>query len=153
VRQKRDAAGLHWGAAGLYDKDFFEWTQRNAELLWAGKLDEVDVEHVAEEIEDMGKRDQRAALNHAVVLVLHLLKWKLQPERRCDSWTESIVRERLYLESLFEQSTRLRNHVCEKWDTVLKRAAAAAEMQRLIPGSEIPDWTLVEVLDEGFRPE
>jgi len=90
-------------AASLYDEDFFEWTRRNAELLRHGKLAEAD--HIAEEIEDLGKRDQRAAV-----------KWMFQPERRSDSWTESIVRERITLESLFEQSASRRNHVSERWD-------------------------------------
>jgi hypothetical protein len=36
--------------AALYDRDFFEWTVRNAELLRSGRLEEIDLEHVAEEI-------------------------------------------------------------------------------------------------------
>jgi hypothetical protein len=45
--------------SNLYDEDFFEWTRRNAELLRAGQLQQADIEHIAEEIEDMGKRDRR----------------------------------------------------------------------------------------------
>ena len=45
----------------LYDLDFFEWTRCNAALLRAGQLDQADLEHIAEEIEDMGK-SQRCAL-------------------------------------------------------------------------------------------
>ncbi len=46
-----------WGsqAKELYDQDFFEGTVRNAELLRSGRLDEVDLEHIAEELEDLGR--------------------------------------------------------------------------------------------------
>jgi hypothetical protein len=43
-------------AVDLYDTDFFEWTQRTAHRLRARRFAEVDVEHVAEEVEDMGNR-------------------------------------------------------------------------------------------------
>jgi|SRR5580658_1139492 hypothetical protein len=39
--------------AELYDRDFFEWTQCSAALLRAGRFDQADVEHIAEETEDM----------------------------------------------------------------------------------------------------
>src|SRR5262245_15447550 len=42
-----------------YEQDFYAWTQRTAELLRAGRFEEADIEHVAEEIEDMGRRDVR----------------------------------------------------------------------------------------------
>ncbi len=39
----------------LYDQDFYAWTQRNANLLRQGRAAEIDWEHLAEEIEEMGK--------------------------------------------------------------------------------------------------
>lgn len=48
--------------AVLYDEDFFRWTERAAELLRAGRFDELDAEHVAQEIEDMGKRSKRGLI-------------------------------------------------------------------------------------------
>jgi hypothetical protein len=49
--QRANSADL----SGLYDEDFFQWTQRSAELLRAGQVRESDIEHIAEEIEDLGK--------------------------------------------------------------------------------------------------
>ena len=46
-------------AMQLYDRDFFEWTQCNAALLRAGRFDQADIEHIAKEIEDLGKRERR----------------------------------------------------------------------------------------------
>ena len=72
--------------SNLYDEDFFEWTRRTAELLRAGRLDQADIEHIAEEIEDMGKRDLKELNSRVQVLVAHLLKWQFQPEKRSRSW-------------------------------------------------------------------
>ncbi len=57
----------------LYDRDFYEWTQTTAELLRAGQLDSVDLERVAEELHDMGKRDKLELESRREVLVAHLL--------------------------------------------------------------------------------
>ncbi len=46
-------------AKELYDRDFLEWTRCNAALLRARRFEEADIEHLAEEIEDMGKSQQR----------------------------------------------------------------------------------------------
>ncbi len=73
-------------AKDLYDRDFFEWTQCNAALLRAARFDQADIEHIAEEIEDMGKSLRREVESRLEVLLQHLLKWKLQPGSRRKSW-------------------------------------------------------------------
>src|SRR5713226_2577936 len=84
--------------ASLYDQDFVAWTSETAQLLRAGRFDEVDIEHVAEEIEDMGKRDKRELHSRLTVLLLHLLK------SGCRS---TIITQRAELEQLFEDSPSL----------------------------------------------
>ena len=80
--------------ADLYDRDFYEWTVRNAELLRSGRATEADLEHIAEEIEDMGKREQRELYSRLKVLIAHLLKWQVQPDRRGSSWESAILVQR-----------------------------------------------------------
>ena len=84
----------------LYDLDFFEWTQQNAELLRKGCLSEIDVDNLAEEVADMGKRDRREMDSYLTRLILHLLKWQMQPALRYgqkgrSSWLNSIVHPRV----------------------------------------------------------
>jgi len=62
-----------------YDIDFYAWTNRQAELLRAGNLTALDIENIAEEIEDMGKNLKRELENRLKVLFMHLLKWQYQP--------------------------------------------------------------------------
>ena len=66
----------------LYDVDFFEWTQTVAEDLRRGRVSPTDLEYIAEEIADMGKRDRREVRSRARVLIMQLLKWAYQPGRR-----------------------------------------------------------------------
>ena len=77
--------------ADLYGKDFAEWTAHNARLIRQRRFAEADLEHIAEEIEDMGKRDRREVSNRLKVLIAHLLKWTAQPERRgTATWSGTI---------------------------------------------------------------
>ncbi|NES22573.1 MAG: DUF29 domain-containing protein [Symploca sp. SIO3E6] len=52
-----------------YDIDFYAWLNKNVELLRGGRLAEIDVEHIAEELESMGKRDLRQLRSCLQVLV------------------------------------------------------------------------------------
>ena len=82
-------------ARGLYDRDFFAWTQRQAELLRRAAADEttsdLDFENLAEEIDSLGKRDRRALISQLAPVSEHLLK--LQHARAEEShagWENSV---------------------------------------------------------------
>ena len=60
----------------LYHKDFYAWTQQMTQALKKGALDEVDIEHLVEEVESMGASEFRELRNHLIVLLAHLLKWQ-----------------------------------------------------------------------------
>ena len=74
----------------LYDRDFYAWSRQQAELLRKGRLADADIEHIAEEIESMGRAEKRELISRLTVLLLHLLKWRHQPEKRSPSWEASI---------------------------------------------------------------
>ena len=57
----------------LYDQDFYAWANEQAKLLRTGKLSEADIEHIAEEIESMGRTEKRELVSRLAVLLLHLL--------------------------------------------------------------------------------
>src|SRR4051812_2790545 len=94
--------------ADLYDKDFAEWTRDNAELLRSGGAREADMERIAEEIEDLGKREQRTLHNRFVRLIEHLLKWQYQPQRRGSSWSRTIVVHRIGIQRLLSANPSFR---------------------------------------------
>src|SRR5580765_4165205 len=83
----------------LYDRDFFEWTQSVSEQLRRGTISRADVENVAEEIADMGKSQRSEVHSRMIVLIAHLIKWAIQPERREGStWRSTITEQRIRLE-------------------------------------------------------
>jgi hypothetical protein len=141
----------------LYDEDFFRWTQETAELIRRRRFDEVDVEHVAEEIEDMGKRDHREVRSRLIVLVMHLLKWQLQPEHREKStWVSTINQQHAELDLVLEDSPSLRHIPKEQlpfiYRNAVERAIRDTGLSRKLFPSDCP-YTPEQILDYGFLPE
>jgi Domain of unknown function DUF29 len=138
-----------------YDADFFEWTQHTAALLRAGRMAEVDVEHLAEEVEDMGKRDRREVDSRVTVLLTHLLKWQKQPEHRSRSWKSTILAQRHDLGRVLQDSPSLRPRVGSELrrtytDAVEEAAEETGVFLEHFP-SECP-WTPEQILDQDFLP-
>ncbi|PMY01382.1 DUF29 domain-containing protein, partial [Pseudomonas sp. GW460-13] len=77
-----------------YEKDVVAWAGEQAALLRGGKLSAIDVRHIADEIEDVGKSEQRELASRMSVLLAHLLKWQFQPSRRSKSWQFNIRTQR-----------------------------------------------------------
>src|ERR1700704_6195801 len=84
-------------AGASYERDFYSWSLEKARLIRAGRLAAIDRDNVAEEIESLG-REQFNKLESAIrVLLVHMLKWDHQPDRRSRSWANSIATQRLDL--------------------------------------------------------
>jgi len=142
-------------AAQLYDTDFTEWTRQNAELLRSGRASEADLEHIAEEIEDMGKRERRSLHNRCVRLIEHLLKWQHQPERRGSSWTRTIILQRRTIRRLLDENPSLRASFAEIVAEAYDDAAAVVSGVIDRPRSAFPEscpFTVEQLLTEGFLP-
>jgi len=144
------------GAVALYDADFFEWTRRTADLLRCRRFDEADVEHAAEEIEDMGKRDLNEVNSRLQVLIAQLLKWKVQPRRRSRSWRATIGTQRLEIQGVLEQSPSLRPRLIAGLRTNYERAIKRAVLDTTLSARAFPSecpFLLDEILDETFLPD
>lgn len=145
----------------LYDRDFFEWTQYNAELLRRGCLAEADIPHIAEEIADMGSRDQREVRNLLQELMMHLLKWKFQPSLRYNpsggsSWLVSINKQRAELGGIFDQSPSLVRHGRDAVARVYAGAVRGASAETGIPKECFPSecpFTFDQLMNPDFLPE
>ncbi len=64
---------------GLYDTDFHAWTREQATALRAKDVAALDVDHLAEEIADLGQSIENAIESHLERLLLHLLKYRYDP--------------------------------------------------------------------------
>jgi len=138
-----------------YDQDFHAWTQRTAALLRAGRFEEADIEHVAEEIGDMGRREVRELNSRVPILLAHLLKWQTQSDQRSPSWRSTITVQRLELEALLGQSASLRpkleSGLQDNYARAVKRAAAETGLatDRFPPACP---YRVAQILDEDFPP-
>jgi len=63
-----------------YEEDFYGWTVTNISLLKQGKFNEVDMDHIIEEIESLGRSNRRELISRLGVLIAHLMQWKYQPD-------------------------------------------------------------------------
>jgi len=77
-----------------YEHDIVAWAKEQAYLLRSGQLSAIDIEHIAEEIEDVGKSEQRELASRMAVLLAHLLKWQYQSARQSSSWQRTIKEQR-----------------------------------------------------------
>ena len=120
--------------ASLYDSDFYEWTQTVAQNLRQFVLSKADLEHVAEEIADMGKRDRREIRSRMIVLVMHLMKWAAQPKLRYKStWMSTINEQRGQVEAALEDSPSLRVDLIREIPNIYSKAAARAAAETRLP--------------------
>ncbi len=93
-----------------YETDFYQWTQQQAALLRQGEFNRVDLdlENIAEEIESMGKSNRWALESYLQNVLMHLLKWQYQPQRRGTSWRLSIRNGRRQIEKRLKNSPSLK---------------------------------------------
>src|SRR5947208_1650555 len=81
--------------APSYEQDFYLWCYRMAELIRAGRFEELDRENVAEEIESLARRYLTGLRSRTRTLIVHLLKHDYQPEKRSKSWNHTIREQRM----------------------------------------------------------
>jgi hypothetical protein len=142
-------------AAELYDFDFAEWSRVNAELLRAGRFGEIDLEHVAEEIEDLGTNKRSALYNRFVRLIEHLLKWQFQPERRGTSWKRTMAEQRRRIRKLLDQNPSFLPTLGEVTQDAYRDAARLASITTGVALGDFPQtspFSIEQLLDYEFLP-
>jgi len=154
-RHRESMEGGRSVSATLYDKDFYAWANEQAGLLRAGKLSEADIEHIAEEIESMGRTEKRELVSRLTVLLVHLLKWQFQPERGGASWEATIHIQRRDLGDHLDDNpslkAKLHEAVLASYDRAIYAAAAETELTRHVFPAECP-WTYEEITNQEFWP-
>ena len=112
-----------------YEADFYQWSLEQARLLRSGEWKAVDVEHLAEEIEDMGKSLRREWESHLKVLIVHLLKWVFQPELRGMSCQWTIQEQRDQLHELLADNPSLNNQMTASLERTYPRAVKRTALE------------------------
>ena len=144
------------GNRQLYDEDFYAWANEQAGLLREGRLSEADIEHIAEEIESMGKSEKRELVNRLRILLLHLLKWQFQPSRRGATWEGSIINTRDELEDHLHDNPSLKSQILDALRSAYRRAVLDAVAETGLKKTSFPPtcpWGYDEIMDANFYPE
>lgn len=146
---------MHNRLAEVYEEDFHRWLQANVEIIRLGNVSEIDAEHIAEELEAMGKRERRELVSRLTVLLAHLLKWQYQPSHRSRSWQNTLTVQRGELSDLLEDSPSLRAELEQYIDRAYARARLLAEDETGLQASAFPSdcpYALEAILDPAFLP-
>ena len=139
----------------LYDQDFFAWTQEQAKFIKEKSFDKLDLIHLFEEVESMGNQNKTELRNRLSILLMHLLKWKYQPEFKGKSWFLTIVQQRSDISDLISDNPSLKHFLPLIFEKAYLKAVTFASAETGIKKNAFPkesEWDIEQVLDEEFYP-
>jgi hypothetical protein len=123
----------------LYDQDYYLWLTETAYLLEEGRLSELDLPNLIDEIEAMGKSQKRAIESYLKVLLLHWLKWQYQPEKRSGSWRSSMRNASQAILDRLAESPSLQSYPETVLEKCYKIARANAADETGLPINQFPE--------------
>ena len=100
-------------AYSLYHTDPYTWSQQQLEALRRQDYDAIDLEHVIEEIEDVGGRHRDRLQSHYARVLQHFLKLQYRHPSNSDSdrgWQNTIKQARRAIHTVLRRSPGLDNH-------------------------------------------
>ena len=139
-----------------YDQDFYGWTVEQVALLQRKQFDQIDLEHIIEEIESMGKAERNQLRNRLTVLLMHLLKWQYEPSHRCTSWVQTIREQRRAIPRLIKDNPSLKSSLADLLLDAYSNAVEDAADETSLPISLFPadcPWNYTEFMDKEFFPD
>jgi hypothetical protein len=143
----------HARPAATYDSDVHQWAVEQAAHLRAGRLESLDLEYIAEEIDSVGRSEKREIESRLEVLLMHLLKWRFQPEKRTRSWQRTISLQRLKLKEVIDENPSLHNWPDLKLAGSYEAAHIAAEKETGLAFEVFPEtcpFSIAQIMDDAF---
>lgn len=139
----------------LYEKDFCLWIDATVKKLKNQQFQNIDLPNLIEEIESMGKREKRELKSRLIILLMHLLKWYYQPEKRSESWRSTITEQRICIEELLEDSPSLKLLLTEIFTDCYQKACIKASEETGIAVNFLPPespFSFEEALTVNINP-
>lgn len=138
-----------------YEVDYAQWCVEQGALLREGRLADVDRENLAEEIESLGRSDKREIASRLGILLLHLLKWQYQAEKRKSGWLLTIREQRHRIAGLVSESPSLKSYPGQELLREYRFARVKSADETGLPEAaflaECP-YRIEEILDGDFFP-
>lgn len=142
--------------AVAYEKDFYGWTQEQAGLLQRRQFDEIDLEHLIEEVDSMGKAERNQLRNRLTILLMHLLKWQYQPAYRGSSWVNTIREQRRAIPRHIKDNPSLKSSLDEILFQAYSDSVEDAADETGLPLNTFPEsclWSFDVFMNRDFWPE
>lgn len=141
--------------SSLYELDYQQWLETTVTYLSDRNFEQIDLDYLVAELESMGKSEKSALESNLVILLMHLLKYRYQPQKQSDSWRNSIVEHRRRILRSFKHSPSLKRYFEQVFDECYQDARQDAKTETQLPlitFPEICDFSQAEVLDPDFLP-
>lgn len=130
-----------------YDTDAYGWAMAQAALIREHRLDEIDWENVAEEIESVGKSERNSAESALRLVLMHQLKWRHQVTFRSRSWKNSIEGHLETFDEVMAENPSLKSRLGDILATAYRKARYEAAKEtgldiELFP-VDPPAWDII----------
>jgi predicted unusual protein kinase regulating ubiquinone biosynthesis (AarF/ABC1/UbiB family) len=137
----------------LYEADNEQWLAQTLKLLKEKRLENLDLEHLIEELEAVGRRDKLTVESFLEQIIRHLLLlqyWEKQYEYNSNHWRAEIISFRIQLNEYLNQN--LRNHLQENQSKVYQKALRYVNQKtgRTIHFPEDCPYTLEQLLNQDW---
>lgn len=150
-------------ATELYQKDYDAWAQTQIGLLKTGRFADLDIVHLVEELEDMGRSERNELESRLTVLLAHLLKWEFQygrladrwQEFKGDSWRATMIEQRDRIAKRLDKSPGLKSVLPDLIAEAYEDATWLAAKETGLPVEGFPGacpYAQEQILDDDFFP-
>lgn len=140
----------------LYEEDYHLWLMNTIHQLQHGKLAKVDMVNLIEELEAMGRSQKSAIESNLRILLMHLLKYKYQSEKRTNSWLFTIREHRKRLRNDFKNSPSLKRYFLEVFPECYQDARELAADETGLSINTFPvesPFSQEDTLNPDYLPE
>ncbi|GCL36884.1 hypothetical protein SR1949_19900 [Sphaerospermopsis reniformis] len=142
----------------LYDQDFYLWIQTTVKLLSEGKLEQLDIENLIEEIDSMGRREKKELKTRLIVLIEHLLKlqyWTEEKDYNARGWRNTVVEQRRQIAYSLADSPSLKSILNDVFLECYQDARNDTLRKYELPSELFPEdspFSLLDVINADFLP-
>jgi hypothetical protein len=151
----RDGLG---GKVTSYNADVIAWANEQASFIRSGRFDLLDIEHIADEIEDVGKSERRELRSRMAVLLAHLLKWQYQSDRHGSSWQKTIKTQRNEIAECLMETPSLKADIANAdwWEKTWADTLTQVTRETGLSFDAFPEscpWNFEQIINPDFWPE
>lgn len=147
---------VNMNLASLYDVEYDQWLARTISLLKENRFNELDKDHLIEELEDLSRREKKTVERFLEQIIRHLLLWQYwtaEHDYNANHWQAEIMSFRTQINEDLTQN--LRNHLQENQVKIYEKALNYVNQKT---GYEVdfPEncpYTLDQLLEMNWLPE